>query len=78
MWAVIAALTIAASPPLAPASDQVIAQAPYVSCRDGYIAPSIGECPASTSAGVEATDPPLGGGGGRRGLLGLGGLAGIL
>lgn len=74
MWAVITALTIAAAPPLAPP----VAQAPYVSCRDGYIAPSVGECPTSTTAGIEATDPPLGGGGGRRGLLGLGGLGGFL
>jgi hypothetical protein len=49
--------------------------APYVSCRDGHIAPTLAECPPE-----EQPRPPavtVGRGAGRSGLLGLG-IGGIL
>lgn len=57
-----------------------IPEAPYVSCRDGYVAPSLDQCPTIQRHTTGPPIPPIGGGprGGRRGLLGLGGVAGIL
>lgn len=52
--------------------------APYVSCRDGYIAPSLDLCPPPEDTYTPNDDPkPIGGGRGRSGLLGLG-IGGIL
>jgi hypothetical protein len=77
MWSMIAALTISLVPvPLAPPGGPP-PLAPYVACRDGYIAPTLDDCP-ETRVKPPHNQVPLGGGGGRRGLLGLGGLGGIL
>jgi hypothetical protein len=77
VWTLIAALSIAVAPPLAPPGAPMIATAPYVSCRDGYVAPTLADCPPDKSHRVPP--PPSGvGHGGAGGLLGLGGLGGIL
>ncbi|AGT13933.1 hypothetical protein PHELEMICH_19 [Mycobacterium phage Phelemich] len=56
-----------------------VAEAPYVSCRDGYVAPSLDQCPTIQRHTTGPPIPPIGGGPRRRGgLLGLGGVAGIL
>ena len=68
-----AALILATAPPQ-PVPDRPTA--PYVSCRDGYVAPTLADCPT-----VQKPKPPPGPGvghGGAGGLLGLGGLGGIL
>jgi hypothetical protein len=76
MWEVIIALTISAAPPLAPPDHTLIPQAPYVSCRDGHIAPTLDQCPVDQPH--KPHDPNVAvGGGGRSGLLGLG-IGGIL
>ncbi|AER48933.1 hypothetical protein CM14_gp19 [Mycobacterium phage Acadian] len=54
-------------------------EAPYVSCRDGYVAPTLDQCPTIQKRTTGPPIPPIGGGPHRRGgLLGLGGVAGIL
>lgn len=73
MWEVVAALTIALSPPGPTEPPQMPG---VVSCRDGYLAPTLADCPVIEK---HRNDPPPvgGGGGGRGGLLGLG-IGGIL
>jgi hypothetical protein len=51
-------------------------QRPYVSCIDGHVVENLGDCPVVHKPPAAA--PPMTGGGGRRGLLGLGGIGGIL
>lgn len=77
MWEMIAALMISAAPPLAPPDHSLLPQAPYVSCRDGYIAPSLDLCPPPSKTYTPNDDPKPIGGGGPGGLLGLG-IGGIL
>jgi hypothetical protein len=77
MWTLIVALAIAAAPPLTPPGHPLIPQAPYVSCPDGYIAPSLDQCPPPRVHRPPGPDVGVGHGG-ARGLLGLGGLGGIL
>lgn len=75
MWTVVVALTIAAAPPLSPPIIPLIPQAPYVSCRDGYVVPTLADCPPPRPVREQ---PRIGhGGSGSRGLLGLG-IGGIL
>lgn len=77
MWEVIIALTISAAPPLAPPDKPLPPQAPYVSCLDGYIAPSLDQCPNPRYHRTNDPNAPVGGGPHRTGLLGLG-IGGIL
>lgn len=72
MWEMIAALTIWAAP-LSPADPP---QRPYLSCIDGHIVERLSDCPPIPKRGADQ-QVPLGGGGGRGGLLGLG-IGGIL
>jgi hypothetical protein len=67
MWEIIAALIIWGSPP----------DRPFLSCIDGHIVERLSECPPIPDHKNPST-APIGGGPGRRGLLGLGGLGGIL
>lgn len=88
MWSELIAVVVIAMTPVpgdAPATMMAgptvaIPQAPYVSCRDGYVAPTLADCPTIQKHTTGPPIPPIGGGprGGRRGLLGLGGVAGIL
>lgn len=73
MWEMIVALTIWGSPALTPD----LPQRPYLSCIDGHIVQNLGDCPPIPKH-VDDHQIPLGGGGRRGGLLGLGGLGGIL
>lgn len=73
MWEMIAAAVIWASPP----AD--LPRAPYISCIDGHIAPTLADCPNPRVGGQSPYGDgaaPRGGGGRSGGLLGglLGGL----
>lgn len=70
---VMLALMIWGSPALSPD----LPQRPYLSCIDGHIVENLSECPSIPSHQHDSP-APIGGGPGRRGLLGLGGLGGIL
>ncbi|APQ42280.1 hypothetical protein PBI_RICH_19 [Mycobacterium phage Rich] len=77
-------MVITMSPPLADAPTMLVSSgpyplAPYVSCRDGYVAPSLDQCPTIQKHTTGPPIPPIGGGPRRRGgLLGLGGVGGLL
>jgi hypothetical protein len=75
MWTLIAAIGVSLSPPSAPA--EPLPLAPYVSCLDGYIAPTLAECPTPRRTAADASGDSSGGGAGGSGLLGLG-IGGIL
>ncbi|AYB70561.1 hypothetical protein SEA_SERENDIPITOUS_19 [Mycobacterium phage Serendipitous] len=87
MWSeLITAVVITMTPPVVDAPTVMragptlgsVAEAPYVSCRDGYVAPSLDQCPVIQRHTTGPPIPPIGGGPRRRGLLGLGGVGGLL
>jgi hypothetical protein len=68
MWEVAIAVTIWLTPP---------PESQYYSCPNGYLVKDLEDCPPVIIRRAPG-NPPIGGGPGRRGLLGLGGIGGIL